>query len=102
MLQTKLDTNKGSQTRHKHIADVSWYEFRRELEYKCNWYEKELRIINRYYPSSQICHVCGANNGKKDVKIRVWKCSYCNTILDRDINASINILNEGLRTPIVS
>lgn len=102
MLQIKLDTNRDSQTRHKHIADVSWYEFRRELEYKCNWYGKELRIINQYYPSSQICHVCGTNSGKKDVKIRAWKCSCCNTILDRDTNAAINILNEGLKTLITS
>lgn len=96
MQQTKLDTNKESQIRHKHIADVSWYEFSRQLEYKCKWYGKELRKIDQYYPSSQICHICGHNSGKKNVDVRVWKCNCCNNILDRDINAAINILNKGL------
>lgn len=86
----------NSSVRNKRVGDVSWYEFRRQLEYKCRWYSKELRVVDRYYPSSQICHVCGCNNGKKSTDVRVWKCK-CGEILDRDINAAINILNEGLR-----
>ena len=83
--------------RNKRVGDVSWSEFTRQLSYKCNWYGKELIKVDRYFPSSQLCSVCGNRDGKKDVDIRIWKCSSCGTILDRDINASINILNEGLR-----
>lgn len=79
------------------IADVSWSEFRRMITYKSQWYGKQLVIIDRYYPSSQICHCCGYRDGKKSEDIRNWVCPNCYSELDRDINASINILNEGLR-----
>jgi len=85
-----------SKAKNKHVGDVSFYEFRRQLEYKCDWYGKELRIIDRYYPSSQICHKCGNRDGKKSLDIRKWTCPNCNMELDRDINAAINILNAGL------
>lgn len=93
MMQNKKSTNALTHTRNKHIGDVSWYEFRRQLEYKCKWYSKELVIIDKYYPSSQICHVCNTQNGKKDESIREWTCKYCGAVLDRDLNAAINILN---------
>ena len=83
--------------RNKRVGDVSWSEFRRMLEYKSKWYGKELFVIDRYYPSSQICHCCKNKDGKKSENIRKWICPKCHTILDRDINASINILEEGLR-----
>ena len=67
------------------------------LTYKSQWYGKDLSVIDRYYPSSQICHVCGHRDGKKSEDIRSWICPNCNSELDRDINAAINILNEGLR-----
>ena len=86
-----------SKIRNKRVADVSWSEFRRMLTYKSQWYGKELSVIDRYYPSSQICHVCGNRDGKKSEDIRKWICPHCNSELDRDINAAINILNEGLR-----
>lgn len=81
----------------KSIGDVSWYEFVRMLEYKSNWYEKQVSKISRWYPSSQICSDCGFSSGKKGLSIREWKCTNCGSHHDRDINASINILNEGLR-----
>lgn len=84
-------------TRNKRIGDVSWSKFRIMLEYKSKWYGKELFVIDRYYPSSQICHCCKNKDGKKSENIRKWICPKCHTILDRDINASINILEEGLR-----
>lgn len=87
----------NSTIRNKHIGDVSWSEFTRILNYKCNWYDKQLIQVDRYYPSSQICHVCGNSNGKKSEDIRIWTCQHCKSELDRDVNAAINILNEGLR-----
>ena len=81
----------------KAIGDVSWSEFVRMLEYKANWYEKQVSKISRWYPSSQICSDCGFNTGKKSLSVREWTCTNCGSHHDRDINASINILNEGLR-----
>ena len=81
----------------KAISEASWYEFRRQLEYKSKWYSRTMVIIDKYYPSSQICSNCGENTGKKPLDIREFDCPYCGTHHDRDINASINILHEGLR-----
>lgn len=82
----------------RNIADVSWYEFLRQLKYKTDWYGKHLVIIDKFFPSSQLCHHCGYKNiDTKNLKIRQWKCPQCGEINDRDINAAKNILNEGLR-----
>ena len=81
----------------KSIGDVSWFEFVRMLEYKANWYGKQISKINRWYPSSQICSDCGFSSGKKPLSVREWTCINCGSHHDRDVNASINILNEGLR-----
>ena len=81
----------------KSIGDVSWSEFVRMLEYKADWYGKKISKINRWYPSSQICSDCGFSSGKKPLSVREWTCTNCGSHHDRDVNASINILNEGLR-----
>ena len=83
--------------RNMHVSDVSWYEFKRQLAYKCEWYGKILSVVDRYFPSSQICSCCGHNDGKKALNVRSWVYPNCKTKLDRDVNASINILTEGLR-----
>ncbi len=81
----------------KSIMDASWGEVRRQLAYKTVWYGKELVIVDRFFPSSQICHCCGAKNpATKDLGIRYWVCPNCRAAHDRDINAAENILTEGL------
>lgn len=82
----------------KAISDVSWYEFCRQLEYKCLWYDKKFVQINTYFASSQICSNCGFKNSDvKDLNIRKWTCLACDENHDRDINAAKNILNQGLK-----
>ena len=80
----------------KSITNNSWYLFREMLEYKCKWYGKKLIKVSPNY-TSQICSNCGYHSGKKPLDVREWTCPKCNTYHDRDINASINILNRGLK-----
>lgn len=82
----------------KSISDASWGEFRRQLTYKAEWYGKRLVTVDRFYPSSQLCSECGAQwPGAKDLKVRHWVCPECGATLDRDTNAAVNILHEGMR-----
>lgn len=80
------------------IADASWGELRRQLEYKAAWYVKEVVSVDRFFPSSQLCSVCGTKNPvTKDLDVRDWVCTSCGAYHDRDLNAAINIHREGLR-----
>ena len=91
---------KGMLRNHKlarSISDVSWYSFVAKLQYKADWYGREIIKVDTWFPSSQICSECGHKDGKKSLDIREWTCPICHTHHDRDINASINILTEGLR-----
>ena len=81
----------------KHIADASWGNFVTLLQYKCDWYGKELVKVNRFYPSSKTCGDCGWINQNLKLSDREWTCKSCGVIHDRDENASRNILKEGLK-----
>lgn len=97
-LDVKTMKETENHIRNKRVGDVSWSEFRRMFTYKTMWHGKQLSVVDRYYPSSQICHVCGIQVEKKSEDIREWVCPVCGSVLDRDLNAAINILNEGLKT----
>ena len=77
------------------ISEQGWYQFRSFLEYKCNWYGRELIIINQWYPSSKTCSSCGSIQTKMPLNIREWTCPDCGVHHDRDINAAKNILAVG-------
>jgi putative transposase len=85
----------------KSIADVSWSSFIDMLTYKADLNGKRIVKIDRYYPSSQTCNVCGnVNKDIKDLSIREWECPSCHTNHNRDVNAAINILRLGLNKNI--
>jgi putative transposase len=90
---------KGMMANHKlakHIADASWGVFIRFLEYKADWNDKQVVKINRFYPSSKICSVCGWINQDLNLSMREWTCQNGHKS-DRDINAAKNIFKEGLK-----
>lgn len=80
----------------KSIADASWSEFVRQLEYKSLWYGRELVGIDRWYPSSKRCSDCGHTVKSMPLSVREWTCPECGSIHDRDINAARNVLAAGL------
>jgi putative transposase len=82
----------------KAIHDCGWGELTRQLKYKSEWNDKIYHEINRYFPSSQLCNKCKyQNKDTKNLGIRFWECPECGELHDRDINASINILSQGLK-----
>ena len=82
----------------KHLKNLPIREFIRVLKYKSNWLGKKVIEINKYYPSSQSCNRCGFKNEEvKNLSVRKWICPECGLIHDRDINASVNIMFEGLK-----
>lgn len=82
----------------KSISDCGWYELIMQLQYKAKWNKRTYIKVDRFFASSQLCHICGYKNIEtKDTEVREWTCPECGTYHDRDINAAINILNEGLR-----
>ncbi|MFA5586708.1 MAG: RNA-guided endonuclease TnpB family protein, partial [Saccharofermentanales bacterium] len=77
------------------IGDMGWYTFKSFLEYKCDWYGKNLSIIGRFEPSSKTCSNCGSINKNLKLNDRNWICQVCDYQHDRDVNAAINIRNFG-------
>jgi putative transposase len=85
----------------KAISNVGWYEFYRQVQYKCDWYGKNLITIDRFEPTSKRCNNCKKINNDLKLKDRQWTCE-CGIIHDRDINAAINIKNAGYRKYVLS
>ena len=97
-LQIKEMIENSTKTLTKSLTNTSLGEIIRQLKYKCEWSNKKLIQVNTYYPSSQLCNVCGSKNDLvKDLSIRKWICMKCQNEHDRDINASLNILEEGIK-----
>ena len=81
----------------KSVMDASMGAVRRQLEYKGAWYRTPIVAVDRFYPSSKLCHECGHKNDGLTLSDRVWACPSCGCILDRDLNAARTIKREGLR-----
>ena len=86
----------GNRRLARAISDCGWGEFRRQLDYKCAWYGRSLIVIDRWYPSSKTCSVCGHLLAELSLGTRHWTCPSCRARHDRDINAATNILAAGL------
>lgn len=94
----KIKNMLKNHTLAKRIEDASLSEIIRQLEYKSKWKGKKMYKIDTYYPSSQICSRCGYKNSElKDLSIREYECPKCKSYLDRDINATENIMYEGIK-----
>lgn len=76
------------------IADMGFHEFRRQLEYKCQWYGTKLVVVDRFYPSTKLCSGCG-HQQDMPLSVRQYDCSSCDLSLNRDLNAAINLSNRG-------
>jgi len=78
------------------VADVGFYEFRRQLEYKCQWYGSELVIVSRTFPSSKLCSQCGHRKKELALSEREYECEQCGLVIDRDLNAALNLVAVSL------
>ena len=86
----------------RRILDCSWYTFKQLLTYKAEQYGCNLIVIPKFYPSSKLCHKCNYKNDTLKLTDREWLCPNCGLTLDRDYNASLNILKVGLGTSLVT
>jgi putative transposase len=86
----------GNHSLARAISDAAWADLRGMLEYKCEWYGRQLVVIDRWYPSSKICSTCGRSLAGLPLAVREWDCPGCGTRHDRDVNAAINIRAAGL------
>ena len=101
---TKKSRIPGGKARRRALADAALGEFRRQMTYKCEWYGSELVVASRWFPSSQMCHVC--HHRQKIKWAATWTCDGCGSVHDRDDNAAINLAQyepdpKGGRTPPV-
>ena len=91
------DLNVSGMMKNRHLSkavqEAKFYEIRRQLEYKCNWYGIDLIVADRWYASSKICSCCGNKKQKLSLSERTYVCENCGCLIDRDLNASINLKN---------
>lgn len=89
------DLNVSGMMKNKHLSksvqQQKFYEFRRQLEYKCKWNNIEVRIVDRYFPSSKLCHECGSIKKGLNLSDRIYICPECGNVTDRDYQASLNL-----------
>ena len=78
------------------IADVGFYEFRKQLEYKCKWYGSQLVVASRLFPSSKLCSRCGQRKKELSLSERVYDCEQCGLRINRDLNAALNLVAVSL------
>ena len=86
----------------KAIADMGFYEFRRQLEYKTQLYGSKLVIVDRFYPSSKTCSNCGEKKSSLSLSQRVFQCDNCGFECNRDLNAAINLRKEAVRLTVLA
>ncbi|MEU7634583.1 RNA-guided endonuclease TnpB family protein [Streptomyces sp. NPDC039016] len=82
------------------ISDAAWAEFRSMLEYKAQWYGRDVVAVDRFFPSSKLCSTCGTLQDKMPLNVRTWTCERCGTTHDRDVNAAKNLLAAGLAVSV--
>ncbi|OOL29067.1 transposase [Rhodococcus rhodochrous] len=85
----------ANRTLARSISDAAWRQLRTMLEYKADWYGRELMVVDRWYPSTRVCSECGALHDRLPLTVREWTCR-CGTTHDRDVNAARHILAAGL------
>jgi putative transposase len=94
------DLSVRNMVRNRHLAraisDAAWRQMRTMLEYKCDWYGRDLVVTGRWYPSSKTCSACGRTAASLPLGAREWECVHCGTRHDRDVNAAVNIRAAGL------
>ena len=78
------------------VSDIGFYEFRRQLEYKCQWYGSELFVVSRTFPSSKMCSQCGHRKKELSLSEREYHCEQCGLEIDRDFNAALNLVAVSL------
>lgn len=95
----KLNVSGMVRNKHlsKHILDASFSEFRRQLEYKARWYNRRVILADTYYPSSKTCSRCGEVKAKLSLSERTFNCDACGLVIDRDYNASLNLVALSYR-----
>lgn len=79
------------------IIDAGWGELLRQLRYKCEWYGRTLVVVDRFFPSTRRCSACHVKGPKLDLSVREWTCGECGVVHDRDVNAAVNLRDEGMR-----
>ncbi|MGH3827564.1 MAG: RNA-guided endonuclease TnpB family protein [Pseudonocardiaceae bacterium] len=95
MLRRKPGAGSGGRRLNRAIADAAPGQVRRQLGYKTGWYGSRLVVADRWYPSSKTCSACGVVKAKLALAERIYRCEHCDTVIDRELNAAINLARLG-------